>query len=71
MLLMKNRTSHLEQLISNGDLSLRKNWTSLLDIELDFYFPYLTLDFLREYTCGVYQIKQSPAYVKAHLYDHD
>ncbi|CAF4115827.1 unnamed protein product [Rotaria sp. Silwood2] len=71
MLLMKNRTSHLEQLISNGDLSLRKNWTSLLDIELDFYFPYLTLDFLREYTCGVYQIKQSPAYAKAHLYDHD
>jgi hypothetical protein len=68
---MKTRTSHLEQLITNGDLSLRKNWKNILDLELDFNFPYLTLDFLREYTCGVYQIKQSSSYAKVHLYDND
>jgi hypothetical protein len=71
MLLMKTRTSDLEQLIINGDLSLRKNWKNILDIEVDFNFPYLTLDFLREYTCGIYQIKQSSSYAKAHLFDND
>ncbi|CAF4953618.1 unnamed protein product, partial [Rotaria sp. Silwood1] len=71
MLLMKNETSHLQQLISNGDLSLRKNWKTILDIDNNLDFPYLTIDFLREYTCGIYQIKQSSAYAKAHLYDHD
>lgn len=71
MLLMKNRTSHLQELIINGDLSLRKNWKNVLDVEMDFDFPYLTLDYLRQYTCGVYQIKQSSSYAKAHLYAHD
>ncbi|CAF1059620.1 unnamed protein product [Rotaria sordida] len=71
MLLMKNKTSHLQQLISNGDLSLRNNWKNILHIDNNIDFQYLTLDFLREYTCGIYQIKQSSAYAKAHLYDHD
>ena len=71
MLLMKNRTGNLEKLISNGDLSLRKNWKNIFDIAFEFDFPNLTLDFLREYTCGVYQIQQSSSYAKAHLYDHD
>ena len=71
MLLMKNRTGNLEKLISNGDLSLRKNWKNIFDIVFEFDFPNLTFDFLREYTCGVYQIQQSSSYAKAHLYDHD
>ncbi|CAF4962406.1 unnamed protein product, partial [Rotaria magnacalcarata] len=71
MLLMHNKTSHLQQVISQGDLSLRKNWKNLLHCDIHFDFPYLTLDFLREYTCGVYQIKQSSTYAKPHLYDHD
>ena len=56
MLLMKNRTDNLEKLITNGDLSLRKSWKNIFDIAFDFDFPNLTLDFLREYTYGVYQI---------------
>ncbi|CAF4102603.1 unnamed protein product, partial [Rotaria sp. Silwood1] len=71
MLLLKSRSSHLEQLIINGDLSLRKQWNNIYDIEPDFNFPYLTLDFLREYTCGIYQIKQSSSYAKAHLFNND
>ncbi|CAF3368604.1 unnamed protein product [Rotaria sp. Silwood2] len=71
MFLLKDRTSNLEQLISNGDFSLRKNWKNILDIDFDIDFPFLTLDFLRDYTCGIYQIKQSPTYAKAHLYDND
>ena len=34
-------------------------------------FPHLPLDFLRRYTCGTYQIKQSKAYAKVHLYEND
>ena len=71
MLLLKSRSNHLEQLIINGDLSLRTQWKNMHDIEPDFNFSYLTLDFLREYTCGIYQIKQSSSYVKAHLFNND
>jgi hypothetical protein len=71
MLLLKTKTSQLQQLIFNGDLSLRKNWIKINDIETNFDFPCLTLDYLRQYTCGVYQIKQTSAYAKAHLYDNN
>ena len=71
MLLLKSRSSQLEQLISNGDLSLPKHWKSVMDIEHDFNFPNLTLDFLREYICGIYQIKQCSSYAKAHLFYND
>jgi hypothetical protein len=71
MVLLKSRSSHLEQLIINGDLSLRKQWNNILEIQPDFNISYLTLDFLREYTCGIYQIKQSSSYAKAHLFYND
>ena len=42
-----------------------------MDINNNINFPELDLDFLRDYTCGTYQLKQSEAYAKAHLYEHD
>ena len=42
-----------------------------MDMDSNFDSPQLDLDFLRDYTCGTYQIKQSQSYAKAHLYKHD
>ncbi|CAF1288129.1 unnamed protein product [Adineta ricciae] len=42
-----------------------------MDINNTIDFPELDLDFLREYTCETYQMKQSKAYAKAHFYEHD
>ncbi|CAF1320980.1 unnamed protein product, partial [Adineta ricciae] len=71
MLDLLHRQSDLEKLISDGELSLRKKWITLMDINNNFDFPQLDLDILREYTCGTYQLEQSAAYAKAHLYEHD
>ncbi|CAF1429578.1 unnamed protein product [Rotaria sordida] len=57
--------------MSSGDLSLRSGWKNIVDIEDDFRFPHLIFDFLRQYTCGIYQVKQSSSYAKARLYNHD
>ena len=42
-----------------------------MDINNTIDYLELDLDFLREYTCGTYQIKQSKSYATAHLYEHD
>ena len=42
-----------------------------MDMDNNFDFPQLDLHFLRDDTCGTYQIKQSKSYAKAHLYEHD
>ena len=42
-----------------------------MDMDNNFDFSQLDLDFLRDYTCGTCQIKQSKSYAKAHLYEHD
>ena len=70
-MLAKNQTSYLQKLILNGDLSLRKNRKNKPDTDIDIDFPCLTFDFLRQYTCEIYKIKQSSIYAKAHLYDND
>ncbi|CAF5195043.1 unnamed protein product [Rotaria magnacalcarata] len=71
MLNLLNRRSELERTVNNGILSLRKKWIPLLNIDNNFNFPVLDIDFLRDYTCGTYQIKQSEAYAKAHLHEND
>ncbi len=71
MLEARQRRSEIGRLISSNQLSMRKKWIILIDIDTDFKFPRLSLDFLRQYTCGTYQIKQSKAYAKAHLYEND
>jgi hypothetical protein len=71
MLDLLHRQSELEKLASSSQLSLRKKWITLTNIDNNFAFPQLDLDFLRNYTCGTYQLKQSKAYAKAHLYEHD
>ena len=71
MLQALHRSSEIEQLISSDKLSMRKKWAALTDLDNDLNFSRLTLEFLREYTCGTYQIKQSKAYAKAHLYEND
>ena len=67
----QGRSREIERLISNNQLSMRTKWIKLLDSNSDLNFPHLSLDFLRQYTCGTYQIKQSKAYAKAHLYEND
>ena len=71
MIDLLGRQSELEKLVSNNELSLRKKWITLMTMDNNFDFPKLDLDFLRAYTCGTYQLKQSKAYAKAHLYEHD
>ncbi len=71
MMDLLHRQSQLEKLISGGQLSLRRKWITLMHMDNNFDFPQLDLDFLRDYTCGTYQIKQSASYAKAHLYEHD
>lgn len=71
MLQARHRISEIKQLISSDKLSMRKKWAALIDLDSDLNFPRLTLEFLREYTCGTNQIKQSKAYAKAHLYEND
>ncbi|CAF4476634.1 unnamed protein product [Rotaria socialis] len=71
MVNLLNRRSELERTVNNGILSLRKKWIPLLNIDNNFNFPVLDVDFLRDYTCGTYQIKQSEAYAKAHLHEYD
>ena len=71
MLSLLNQQSHIKELISSGQLSLRKNWFELFDVLENVDFPHLDLDFLRHYTCGAYQLKMSEPYAKAHLYEND
>ena len=71
MLQARQRRSEIERLVSRNQLSMRKKWIKLVDSNSDSNFPHLSLDFLRQYTCGTYQIKQSKAYAKAHLYEND
>jgi hypothetical protein len=42
-----------------------------MNMDNNFGFSELDLDFLRNYTCDTYQLKQSKAYAKARLYEHD
>ena len=71
MLSLLNQQSHIKELISSGQLSLRKNWFELFDVLENVGFPHLDLDFLRHYTCGAYQLNMSESYAKAHLYEDD
>ena len=71
MLTLINTQSQMEILVSSGQLSLRKNWKKLFDIDENFDFPQFDLDFLRNYTCGTYQLKISESYAKAHLYENE
>ena len=71
MLQAQQRRSEIERLISNNQLSMRKNWIPLMDIKAELKFPILSLDFLLKYTCGTYQIKQSQGYAKQHMYDNE
>ena len=68
ILTLINMQSQMEILVSSGQLSLRKNWKKLFDIDENFDFPLLDLDFLRNYTC---QLKISESYAKAHLYENE
>ena len=71
MLQVRQRRSEIERLVSSNQLSMRKKWIKLVDSNSDSNFLHLSLDFLRQYTCGTYQIKQSKAYAKAYLYEND
>ena len=71
MLQAQQRRSEIERLISNNQLSMRKNLIPLMGIKAELKFPILSLDFLRKYTCGTYQIKQSQDYAKQHMYDNE
>ena len=71
MLSLLNQQSHIKELISSGQLSLRKNWFELFDVLENVDFPHLDLDFLRHYTCGAYQLKMSEPYANTHLYEND
>ena len=71
MLQAQQRRSEIERLISNNQLSMRKNCIPLMDSKAELKFPILSLDFLRKYTCGTYQTKQSQGYAKQHMYDNE
>ena len=71
MLSLLNQQSHIKELISSGQLSLRKHWFELSDVLENVDFPHLDVDFLRHYTCVAYQLKMSEPYAKAHLYEND
>ena len=47
-----NQQSHMKELISSSQLSLRKNSFELFDVLENVDFLHLDLDFLRHYTCG-------------------
>ncbi|CAF3356926.1 unnamed protein product [Rotaria sp. Silwood2] len=71
MLSLLKQQSNIETLVSSGQLSLRKNGIKLFELRENFNFPHLDLDFLRNYTCGTYQLKMSEPYAKAHLYENE
>ena len=71
MLQARQRRSEIERLVSSNQLSMRKTWIKLFVSNGDLNFPHLCFDFLRQYTCTTYQIKQTKAYAKAHLYEND
>ncbi|CAF1496663.1 unnamed protein product, partial [Didymodactylos carnosus] len=65
MLELQNITSDLAEEISSLRLSLREKWISMKGCGIDF--PQLSLEYLRPFTCGSYQLKESKAYAKSHL----
>ncbi|CAF4363778.1 unnamed protein product [Rotaria magnacalcarata] len=71
MLSLLKQQSNIETLVTSGQLSLRKNWIKIFDVRENFNFPHLDLDFLRNYTCGTYQLKMSKPYAKAHLFENE
>ncbi|CAF2087006.1 unnamed protein product [Rotaria magnacalcarata] len=71
MLSLLKQQSNIETLVTSGQLSLRKNWIKIFDVRENFNFPHLDLDFLRNYTCGTYQLKMSKSYAKAHLFENE
>ncbi|CAF1548443.1 unnamed protein product, partial [Didymodactylos carnosus] len=68
MLELQDRRNQLKQQINSSELSFRRKWIKMTDT--DIKFPQLSLDFLREYTCGSYQLKQNKAYAKSYLDEH-
>ena len=71
MLPARQRRSEIERHVSSNQLSMRKKWIKLVDSNSDSNFPHPSLNFLHQYTCGTYQIKQDTAYAKVHLYEND
>ena len=71
MLQVQQRRSEIQRLISNNQLSMRKKWMPLMDINNELKFPVLSLDFLRKDTCGTYQIKQSKGYATQYLNENE
>ena len=70
MLQAQQRQSEIEHLISNNLSSMRKNWIPLVDVKAELKYTTLSLDLLRKYTCGTYQIKQRQGYSKQHMCDN-
>ncbi|CAF1149797.1 unnamed protein product [Didymodactylos carnosus] len=56
MLELQDHRSQLKQQLNSSELSFRRKWLKMTDT--DIKFPQLSLDFLRQYTCGSYQLKQ-------------
>ncbi|CAF4459059.1 unnamed protein product [Didymodactylos carnosus] len=69
MLELQNTTSALAEEITSLRLSLRKKWIPMKGCAIDF--PQLSLEYLRHFTCGSYQLKQSKSYAKSHLDKND
>jgi len=58
MIHLLNRQSEIEKQVFNGQISLRKKWITLTNMDNSFDFPELDLNFLLDYTCGTYQLKR-------------
>ncbi|CAF1234849.1 unnamed protein product, partial [Didymodactylos carnosus] len=65
MLELQNTTSDLAEEITSFRLFFEKKWIPMKGCGIDF--PQLSLEYLRHFTCGSYQLKQSKANAKSHL----
>ena len=60
-----HRNSYLANLVEQGKLSTKQRWQKI--DEIDFDFPEMDLEELRQLFFGSYQIKQSQTYAEEYL----
>ena len=60
-----NKNNTLAELVEAGYLSMKQKWTKI--DEVDFAFPEMDLEDLRQLFFGSYQIKQCQSYAEEHL----
>ena len=60
-----NKNNTLAELVGAGHLSTKQKWTKIN--EVDFEFPEMDLEDLRQLFFGSYQIKQCQTYAEEHL----